>query len=329
MLIPAFIIGARLVRIKPLADIIFITASQPQHRATVMALSRVFWGTLNLFAPMTAALIVRNSGGIGAQGIRPLYYVQFALSVLVLLFMARKLQPLPGRSGPRGATPSLSLSAFIRDMRQLFEGERWLGRWVVLRLIRQFGLSLAVPFAVLWMVNMKGATPRILGIMGTVSVVSSLVLQVPAGRLADRIGRKRAYLLLRPVAYLGTLLLVLAPGPEYLVLAGLLGTTAMRGGDAGGVGNVSHIPFITMFWEAVPQEKRGRWFGVEGLIGLAAIPASILGGVLWQQGLKAQVLLLPILLEVLLVIPILITIPDRLSRSSGEHALPSATPSEV
>ena len=61
MLIPAFIISARLVGIMPLADIIFITVTQPQHRATVMGLSRVVWNTLNLFAPMAAALIVANS----------------------------------------------------------------------------------------------------------------------------------------------------------------------------------------------------------------------------------------------------------------------------
>jgi MFS family permease len=316
MLIPAFIIGTRLVRIKPLADIIYISASQSEHRATVMGLARMFSGTLNLLAPMAAALIVANSGGIGAQGIRPLYYIQLALSLLVLLFMAMKLQPLPVHVRRAGDRPRLSGRTFIHDIRELFQDERWLKRWMALRIIRQFGMSLAAPFAALWMVNVKGASPQVLGMMGTVSVVSALALQVPVGRLSDRIGRKRAFFLLRPISYLGTLLLILAPRPEYLVLAGLLGTVAMRGGEGGGIGNVSFIPFITMFWEAVSEEKRGRWFGVEGLVGLSAIPASLLGGVLWQRGLMAEVLLLPVLIEALLVIPILITVPDTLDRSA-------------
>jgi MFS family permease len=316
MLIPAFIIGARLVRIMPLADIIFITATQSQHRATVMGLSRVAWGTLNLFAPMAAALIVANSGGISAQGIRPLYYIQLVLTLLVLLFLARKLQPLPSHVDRETGRPGLKGATFIQDFRELFKGEKWLKRWMALRVIQQFGTSLAAPFVALWMVNVKGATPHILGMMGTASVITSLALQVPVGRLADRIGRKRAFLLLRPVAYLGTLLLILVPRPEYLILVGLLGAAAAGGGGAGGgIGGVSFTPFITMFWEMVSDEKRGRWFGIEGLMGLSTIPASILGGVLWQQGLMAEVMLLPVIIEVLLVIPILTTVPDTLDRN--------------
>jgi MFS family permease len=313
MLIPAFIISARLVGIMPLADIIFITVTQPQHRATVMGLSRVVWNTLNLFAPMAAALIVANSGGISARGIRPLYYIQLVLNLLVLLFLARKLQHLPGHVGRKEGKPSLRGSNLIQDFLELFKGEKWLKRWVGLRVVQGFGMSMASPFAALWMVNVKGATPHILGIMGTASVITSLALQVPVGRLADRIGRKRAFLLLRPVAYLGTLLLVLAPGPEYLILVGLLGALAAGGGGGGGgIGGVSFTPFITMFWEAVPEEKRGRWFGMQGLMGLSRIPGSILGGLLWQQGFMAEVMLLPVLIEILLVIPILTTVPDTL-----------------
>ena len=88
-----------------------------------------------------------------------------------------------------------------------------------------------------------------------------------------------------------------------------------------------------MFWEVVPEEKRGRWFGVEGLMGLSTIPASMLGGLLWQQGLKAEVLLLPILIEALLVIPILATVPDTLERAkpsqkpgAGSPGLPGGQP---
>jgi hypothetical protein len=50
---------------------------------------------------------------------------------------------------------------------------------------------------------------------------------------------------------------------------------------------------------------------------LSTIPASILGGFLWQQGLKVEVLLIPIILEVLIVMPILATIPDTLRRANN------------
>ena len=315
MLIPAFILGGRLVRIMPLTDIIFISATGPEERTGVMSLSRVVWGAINVFAPLAAGLVVAHFGGINTRGIRPLYYIQLALTVLVFLFMFRALKPLPG--GVRDAGVTGSKGSLLEDYREFFRGERWLKRWVLLRLVMQFGTNLTLPFVPLWLVEIKGATPQMLGLMGTVGVVVSLLFQIPAGRLADRIGRKKVYFLLRPVAYLGTALLVLSPRPEYLVLVGLLGAIALGGGGGGGLSSVGFTPFITMFWEMVPHEKRGRWFGVEGLLNISTIPASLVGGLLWERGLMVEVLLFPVLLELLVVLPLLASIPETLVRSEN------------
>jgi MFS family permease len=309
MLIPAFLIGSKLVRIYPLTDIIFVSATKPQIRASVMSLSRVVWGILNIFAPITAALIVVEYGGINAQGIRPLFYIQLMLTTFVFLFIARELPPLSSQTGIERKK-----SEFFQGYHDFFKGEKWLKRWIVLRSIRQFGINLAMPFVPLWMVNVKGANPYILGVIGTTSVITSLVLQIPMGKKADKIGRKKVYFMLRPVSYAGTLLLILSPRPEYLILVGLLGAIAI-GGEGGGVGGVSHISFITMFWEMVPQEKMGRWFGLEGIMFISTVPATILGGILWQKGFMTEVLLLPIILEILVVMPILATVPDTLVKS--------------
>ena len=312
ILIPAIILSSITMRIiNPLTDVIFITCTKPEQSGTVMGLSRVVWGILNIFAPMTAAIIVANFGGINAQGIRPLYSIQLLLAIFVFLFMAAKLQTLPTHVDRKKDEFSSKGAGFIQDFRELFKGEKWLKRWMALRMIRQFGMSIAVPFTPLWMVNVKGADPYILGIMGTASAIMSSLLQIPAGRLADKIGRKKVFFLLRPISYLGTLLMILAPRPEYLIVVGLLGAIGMRGG----AGGVSFTPFITMHWEMVPGEKRGRWFGIEGLMNVSTIPATILGGILWQYGFMKEALLLPILLEALVVVPILITVPDTLGRN--------------
>ena len=312
ILIPAIILSSITMRIiNPLTDVIFITCTKPEQSGTVMGLSRVVWGVLSVFAPMAAAIVVANFGGINAQGIRPLYFIQLLLSTFVFIFMATKLETLPTHIDRRKDRSSSKGAGFIQDFRELFKGEKWLKRWVALRMIRQFGISIAMPFVPLWMVNVKGADPYILGIMGTASTIMSSLLQIPAGRLADKIGRKKVYFLLRPITYLGTLLLILAPRPEYLIVVGLLGAVGMRGG----AGGVSFTPFITMHWEMVPGEKRGRWFGIEGLMNVSTIPATFLGGVLWQYGLMIEALLLPILLEALVVIPILVTVPDTLGRN--------------
>ncbi len=81
--------------------------------------------------------------------------------------------------------------------------------------------------------------------------------------------------------------------------------------------SVGFTPFITMFWEMVPHEKRGRWFGVEGLLNISTIPASLVGGLLWERGFMVEVLLLPVLLELLVVLPLLASIPETLARSEN------------
>lgn len=92
-LIPAFILHGKLISIAPLADIIFVTVTEPQKRSTVMSLSRVFWGILNVFAPIIVAVIVAyyGVGEINAQGIRPLYYIEIVLYAFVFIFFAKEL----------------------------------------------------------------------------------------------------------------------------------------------------------------------------------------------------------------------------------------------
>jgi len=309
ILIPAIILSSINGRIiNPLTDVILISSTKTEKSGTVMGLSRVVWGVIGIFAPATAAVIVANFGGINASGIRPLYVIQVTLASIVLLYLSAKLEPLESNHDNGKEKVGPKISGMIQDFKELFSGERWLKRWAILFVIRNFGMSIAMPFTALWLVNVKNADPYTLGIMGSLGAIASTLLQIPAGRLADRIGRKKAFYLLRPLTYTGTLLMILSPRPEYLILVGLLGAVGL----SGGAGSVSFTPFITMHWEMVPEEKRGRWFGVEGLLHITTIPATILGGMLWQLGFMREVLLIPILLEVMVVIPVLHTIPDTL-----------------
>jgi len=318
VLIPAIILyGACMRLVMPFVDVLFINYAQPAQRSMVMSLSRTLWAIPRVFTSLVAAVIVTHFGGVNATGIRPLYFIQLALGTLVFLSIALWLKP-PSTSSTEPTVPDATeRGGFIHDFREVFQGERWLKRWMVVMIIRNIGMRLSLPFTPLWLVDVKGADPYILGVMGTASTVMSILFQIPAGRLADKIGRKRAFYLFRPFVYLGTLLLVVAPRPEYLILVSLLGYigSATDGGGGGGVGGVSFVPFVTMNFEMVPEEKRGRWLGLLGFFNILSFPTSVLGGVLWQQGFMIEVLLLPIVLEVVIALPLLRTIPDTLGRT--------------
>lgn len=315
-LIPAILLSGISMRlVMPFVDVLFINYAKPEQRSSVMSLSRTLWAVPRIFTSMIAAVIVTYFGGVNTTGIRPLYYIQLGIGIFVFLSIALWLKPASNTSRKKPGGDREDGQGFIQDFRDLFKGERWLKRWIVVMTIRNIGMRLSMPFIPLWIVNVKGADPYILGIMGTASILVSMLLQIPAGRLADKIGRKRAFYIFRPFVYLGTLLLVFAPRPEYLIIVGILGYLGLMGGG-GGLSGVSFIPFITMNFEMVPQEKRGRWLGILGLFNIFSFPISIIGGILWQQGFMREVLLLPIVLEVLIAIPILHSVPDTLGRVS-------------
>jgi len=308
ILIPAVILSQISMRmIVPLTDIIIIGTTKSNERVLSMGFSRTIWAIPTMFAPMVAGIIVSSFGGINVQGIRPLYFIRLATIILIIIFVSTMLtsQTANSVSGINDYKFDPK-NGIISGFKELFD-EKWLKHWAAVMGLRQFGMGIAMPFIPLWMVEVKGADPYILGYLGTLSILTSALLQVPMGRLADKIGRKKVFLMLRPFSYLGSILLILAPRPEALILLGILGTT----GAMQGIGGVSFIPFITMYWESVPAEKRGRLFGFTGMFGILSFLASILGGFLWQSGHMVLVLLLPLLIEMMVSIPILIRIPER------------------
>lgn len=309
-LIPAFILYSQLIRQMPLADIVLITFTEQHRRATLMSLSRILWGGISLFAPLIAAAVVNYYGGINAQGIRPLYYISIPILLLTLLILHNGLDETSLRSNMKKNGALQKKDSILKEYRGFFRGEKHLKRWLVIRLCRDGFMSLLMTFAPLWIVNVKGATPTMLGILSTLSSASAILLQVPAGRLADNIGRKKTFFIFTAFYCLGIITLILAPSPEYLILTSILGM------GLGGIGGAALTPLITMWWEGFPTENRGKVYGLEGIITASSrIPTTILGGILWDQGFKAQILLAPVLTELLIVLPLLYTVPETFKKA--------------
>jgi MFS family permease len=188
---------------------------------------------------------------------------------------------------------------------KFFRGEKHLKHWIVIRLCRDGFMSLQAIFIPLWTVNFKGANATMLGVLSTLSAASSILMHVPAGKLADKIGRKKTFFLFSSLYCLGIIILILAPSFEFLVLAYILGW------GMGGMGGVALTILTTMWWEGISTENRGKLYGVEGIISASSrIPITAIGGVLWDKGLQTLVLTLPVLAELFIVMPIMYTVPE-------------------
>lgn len=314
LLIPAFVLFGQVVRQLPLTDALLITFTEPDKRATLLGISRILLGTAALFAPIVAAVIVTHYGGISTQGIRPLYYIStltISLIILLLCKHGKELDVTLSSSGVNKSRISLRKLDLLNEYRDFIKNKKYIKYLVIVRLFRDASVMLLATFIPLWIVNIKGGTAMLLGMLSTISIISGLLIQVPAGKFADKIGRKKTYYLLVTFYCVGIIILILAPTPEYLILAGILGA-GLGGVIGGGIGGASFTQIIVMWWEAVSSESRSKLYGLERVIMAIARLLVSLGGILWDLGLKVMVILIPLLMEALIIIPLLHKVPETL-----------------
>jgi hypothetical protein len=73
------------------------------------------------------------------------------------------------------------------------------------------------------------------------------------------------------------------------------------------------MAFNTMSMEMVPREYRGRWTGFVSLLqNSIRVPALLLGGYIYEYIDPTLVFTIPLIVDILIRMPILTTIPDTL-----------------
>jgi MFS family permease len=244
-----------------------------------------------------APFLITAFGGLSTEGIRPLYWVQAVgyLACLALIVTQLRHTEIAKGSRPDGT--------FLGDLREVFEGGVALKRWVVVSALAQMSMTLIAPFSPLFAHEVKGADQYVLAGMATASTIVGLLVGIPLGMLADRIGRKRVLYMVSPLYWAAIGLLVLAPSPGVLVFSGVLQ----------GFSTASFLISSAMTAEMVPRKHMGRWTGLMTLFGgLVSIPAPILGGAMWQRLGPASVFVAAIAIDALIRIPLLATVPETL-----------------
>jgi MFS family permease len=130
-----------------------------------------------------------------------------------------------------------------------------------------------------------------------------LVVGIPAGRLADRIGRKKVIYLMMPFVWVSSLLLIYAPNSVFLVVSGVLQ----------GFMYTNSVITGAMTFELVPAERMGRWLGLVRFCRLLLGAGGVyLGGVIWDTFGPQYVFLSVIALDLFIRIPLLVKMPETL-----------------
>ena len=251
-----------------------------------------------IFSPVIAAYIINYMGGLSAEGIRPLFLIQFiglALVSLPALLFIQDVRPL-------GET---SLLNSIKDSIEIIKLNPWLRKWILVEVLGGYVFSISMPFQMIYAARVKHANEFIIGYMGLAFNIGNIVSSPLIGKLADKIGRVKTIVILRPLFYSSLLLLILAPSPEYLILAWLLR----------GIFFSSVSPFQALSLELVPYEYRGRWSAIRVLLSmLFRSPAPYLGGILYTMVAPETPFILAVIVDLFLRLPLIASMPETLNR---------------
>ena len=270
-----------------------------QDRATGMSLCETFAaGFLGMAGPMAGALLVTQFGGVTVRGIRPLFFIALASTVGTFLLIYTQL------SDRKWTSQSVTKPSLFKDFSQVFKEGRNLKRWLIISSVTYLPLGMVLPFCQVFAHEFKGADQYILGYMVTGFALTPLVFGIPFGRLADKIGRKKVIYLIAPLFWASNLTLIWAPGPKFLIAAGILQ----------GFYFVSATITGAMTFELVPAEQMGRWLGIIRFFRLLLSAGSAYAaGVIWDNLGPQYVFLTVIGLDLFIRIPLLIGMPETLN----------------
>lgn len=270
-----------------------------EDRATGMSLCETFAaGVLGIAAPMIGALLVTAFGGVNIGGIRPLFFICLIGTAATFLLILSQL------SSCKWESPDDARLSFLKGIREVFNQGRNLKRWLAITSIGFLPMGMILPFTQPFAHEIKGANQYILGAMVTGFALTPLLLGIPIGRLADKIGRKRVLYFTIPLVWISSLMLIWAPSPGFLVLAGILQ----------GFYFISGVVAGAMTFELVPPRQMGRWLGITRFCKLLlAAGAAYMAGVIWDSVGPQYVFLTVIGIDLLIRIPLLIGMPETLT----------------
>lgn len=248
---------------------------------------------------MMAATLISRFGGLKAIGIRPLYFLQAAGFLLVLLFTYRFYFDTPNKQEP------LVPSNFVEDMGQVFKRGAAVKQWIVYIFLSSTTMYLSMTYLSPFITEIKHGNEFVAGSVTTASLILPLLLALLLGHLADTFGRKRVLYLTIPLYCTSILFLIYAQNTTTLLASGILQGFCL----------LSAVTQGAITAELVPVPLLGRWHGILNLFrGLSSIIAPIIGGFIWSTIGPNYIFLFIIFVEILKMIILWLTVPETLRK---------------
>ncbi len=266
-------------------------------------------GLLGMVGPMIAAFIlVRvigvNEAAAGADELKYLFYVSAFFTFVSLLVVIFKL------SNQKWAVKNKLGSNAIQQGIQILKENKYARRWIIIGAINNLPTAMVLPYTQVFAGEVKGASVTILAAMVTACSLTSVFCGYPVGALADRFGRKKVMYVILPLYWLSNILLILAPSPAMLIVAGVLS----------GFYYISSPLSAAIQRELVSQEVMGTWLGVTRLTNaIVAAIMALLAGIIYDKIGPQYVFIIFVALDALVRMPLLASLPETLHLKKKEE----------
>lgn len=263
---PVFFLGTLLVMawtsMSQPAILVFIGDSLPSSkRAMGFSVQSIWYRVPIVLAPPLGGLLIDRLGA--RQGTR----IGLGITVLLALlatFVQRHFyqEPRP----PRSEDDAEGLWSLWRELRP------GLKQLLLADCLVRVGSNTAALYLVLYVINVLRGSASQFGLLTSARMLTSILLYIPAARLADRSGRRPFIAMTFPFFTLFPLVLVLGPDTRWLLPAFVIA----------GLSEIGEPARKALIVDLASEAHRGRAIGLYYLIrGLCVMPAPLIGGLLW------------------------------------------------
>lgn len=269
-------------------------ASAPENRARLFGITQTLFGVVSVAGPLLGGYLVE---AIDFKGMLIVAAALYLIATIIRLGMARQAS-----KSQAGKTPPLAF-ANLKTNLQTIIGLILAGglfTWIMVTDgVRDIFFNMSFSFLSVYMQEIARLSIGQIGVMNSIFGVSTMVVMIPAGWLADKVGERVniaiSFLL---IAVSISIIAAVPPASRLWVYA--------LGWVIAGIGVGLATPaYQSLISKAVPPRLRGIAFGLFSTsLGLVSLPAPMIGGYLWENISPRLPFLLTALAALLSIIPV-------------------------
>jgi len=262
---------------------ILFSSSEQKSRSRQIAAINTLNNLANMIVPPAGALLVQMLGGLNE--IRKIYLLQFPLSVAVLLYTYLRLEGHPAKRRAEKSLLQASREILGQIVRMYhISKERKASSWLFISITGPWAWETVGPFWIIYAAEVCGSPLHILGLLPAVYSLSASLILLPMAEISDR---------------------KLLPLVAWILRA---------------FGDSSAPAWTAVSTEIIPEELQSEWEATKDFLWRAmSIPASIVGGLLWNIDPRLP-FIFALAVDGLLRFPVLIfRVPETVIGRSAIH----------